>query len=118
MNDMPTEGRRHPRVKVSIHIEWGKTPACEFRGDRITSLSAGGCFIQTERGGGRGDTVFLRLWESPNGEGVLRGRVIYQFGVGSKFPPIGVGVEFVGLGDEDAVNLESLLDFYNESPTA
>lgn len=107
--------RRHQRVKVSIHIEWGMTPGCEFHGDRITSLSIGGCFIQTQQTIKPDEQIFLCLWDPLYGGSIIRGRVRYQFSVSSQHPPIGIGVEFVGLDGADARDIEHLLEFYNES---
>ena len=114
---MSDDRRKYPRVKVSIHIEWGLTRACEFYTDRITSLSLGGCFIQTEQPGARGDTLYVRLWNSPESGGVLEGRVAYQLNVAEEKPPIGFGVQFVGLTEYDVQNLKHLLEFYSEKAT-
>jgi Tfp pilus assembly protein PilZ len=112
---MLIQRRKYPRVKVSFQIEWGKTEECEHHGDKVTRLSAGGCFVQTEKEVERDETVFLRLWETPHGGNILEGRVIYQFRISPQFPPIGMGIEFVALHDEDESHLEHLLEFYNES---
>jgi hypothetical protein len=101
-------------VKVSFPIEWGRTEECEHDGDKVTRLSAGGCFIQTAHEAKRDETLFLRLWEASHG-GVLQARVRYQLRVNLRFPPIGIGVEFIALSDEDENHLEHLLAFCNES---
>jgi Tfp pilus assembly protein PilZ len=81
-------------------------------------LSKGGCFIQTRRALNPGDEIFLCLWDPSYGGSILRGCVRYQFSVGSQHPPIGIGVEFVGLLGADVRDIEQLLEFYNESPAA
>lgn len=99
------ERRKHERYRVSISVEWGRTPECVER-DRITSFSVGGCFIQTRQVGRRGDPVFIRFWLSPAAETLLRGEVRYYL------EKVGLGVEFRGLTDGDRENLRDLFNFY------
>ena len=113
-----TEGRSHARVKVTFRIEWGLTDGCEHHGDSIVVLGSRGCFIRTVREARKGDAVFLRLWESPGGGAVLEGKVAYVLRVGVGLPTIGLGVDFVGLSDEQKDHLEHLLTFYREAEAA
>ncbi|HEV2761952.1 MAG TPA: PilZ domain-containing protein [Pyrinomonadaceae bacterium] len=113
-----TEGRGRPRVKVTFRIEWGATGECEHDGDSVTVLSSRGCFIRTSREARKGDTVFLRLWESPGGGAVLECRIAYVLRVGVGFPALGLGMDFVGLSDEQQDHLEHLLEFYREAEAA
>lgn len=113
-----TEGRPRSRVRVTFRIEWGTTRGCEHQGDSITVLSSRGCFIRTARGARKGDTVFLRLWESPGGGAVLECKVAHVLRAGLGSPTVGLGVDFVGLNDEEKSHLEHLLDFYGENDPA
>lgn len=109
--------RRHVRARVSINVDWGLTPSCEFAGDRVTSLSVGGCFIQTERPVKEDATVYVRLWEMPGGRGTFRGVVRYLLQLSPKHPPIGLGLEFPDLGEEERANLKEVLSFFGEALT-
>ena len=110
---MTSERRKYPRAKVSIPVEWGKTPVCEQFGDKVTRLSIGGCFIQTEQETQRDEIIFLRLWETTDGRGVLKCQVIYQFRIDPRFPPIGLGVKFIELDEEEESHLRHMLEFCN-----
>lgn len=110
--------RRHARAKVSINVDWGLTPACEFSGDKVSSLSIGGCFIQTERHVPEGGTVYVRLWEMPGGRGTFRGLVRYQLQLSPRHAPIGFGLEFHDLDAGEAASLKEVLNFFGETLTA
>ncbi len=110
------EQRKQTRAKVSININWGMTPDCEYSGDKVTSLSLTGCFIQTERKLEEGMDVYIRLWEMPGGKGVFKGTVRYQLQLSPKHLPIGIGLEFHPLSPEDTTSLQDVLNFYGESP--
>lgn len=101
-------------MNVIIETEWGATRACEHYGDKITSLSMSRYFILTEKKAERGDPVFLHLWDSPDGLGVVEGRVMYRLGIGRKFPSIGIAVAFVGLSNKDREHLKHLIEFYTQ----
>ena len=111
------EQRRHARAKVSINVAWGLSPACEFNGDRVSSISLGGCFIQTERHVKEGSVAYVRLWERPGGRGVFRGVVRYQLQLSPRHAPIGLGIEFPDLDDEGAASLKEVLNFFGEALT-
>lgn len=110
-----TERRGDPRVKVTFRIEWGAAHECEHHGDSLAVLSPRGCFIRTAREARKGDTVFLRLWESPGGGDILECQVAYVLRVGAGFPIVGLGLNFVGLSDEQKDHLKHLLEFYREA---
>ena len=97
------ESRRYTRVKVDIYVPWGWTEECPYN-DRITSLSAGGCFIQTKRKAQPERTVYLRLW-MPD-ERTLTGELRYNL------EKVGVGVEFKELGDAEREVLKGLVSDY------
>lgn len=106
--------RKYSRITVSINLNWGATRECVHDGDRITRLSLGGCFIQTERKVKEGSVIYLRLWKLPGGKGVFRGIVRYQLQLSAKYAPIGFGVEFSGLDAEETARLREVLAFYGE----
>ena len=97
------ELRRHKRVKLSFYADWGSTPDCA-RHARITSISAGGCFIQTTDEARAGQAVFIRLTLA--GEYVLGGEVRYHM------PGVGFGVMFVNVPIEERLALEALVEQY------
>ncbi|MCA1592493.1 MAG: PilZ domain-containing protein [Acidobacteria bacterium] len=99
------EKRRHPRVKVSIHVDWDVGGRDHYR-DRITSLSVGGCFIQTRVLAIRGQTIFIYLWLAPDRQSVLQGRVIYNM------ENVGLGVEFESLSAEEVARIQALVAHY------
>jgi hypothetical protein len=103
-----TERRRHERVIVEIHVNWGWTEECPYS-DRIISLSVGGYFLRTSRSSAyKGRTVFLRFWLPE--ERLLRGEVRYHL------EKMGLGVEFKGITDEETRKLEALVEHYRNSP--
>ena len=104
------ERRRHERVLVSLQIDWGETAYCVWR-DRITSLSVGGCFIQTARELKNGQKIYLRLWLR-DGERILRGEVRYCL------ERVGLGVEFFELMERDKEHLAELVAHYRRGADA
>ena len=101
---MYTERRRHDRARVSISIAWGETAYCLWH-DRITSLTVGGCFIQTERELKAEQKIYLRLWLR-DGERILRGEVRYRL------ERVGLGVQFFELMESDKERLAELIEHY------
>ena len=105
----PGERRRHPRIKISLEVEWGETPACVHEG-RITSLSVRGCFLQTPLEVSKGGAVFIRVFLAPESErvteGVVWGRVAYHM------PGAGLGVEFKRLPPGYEEHIQDLVDFH------
>ena len=106
---MGAEKRRHPRARVSFPVDWGETPSCAHAG-RLTSLSVGGCFVQTKQEARQGSVVFLRLLVAPEArnvlEGVLMGRVVYNL------EGVGFGLQFVKLKPEDERDIKDIVEFY------
>ena len=98
------------RVATRLPVEWGLTPKYEYHG-KITSLSRGGCLLQTEAIQPLfGKTIYLRvplpeyeLWE-------VRGEVLYYL------REVGFGVEFSALADEDSATLRDLMLRQREGP--
>jgi PilZ domain len=100
-----SERRRYERVVVSFFIHWGFEPDCG-RQARITSLSTGGCFIQTGDATEAGQRVFLRL-TLPE-ERVLPGEVRYHM------PEVGFGVMFMDMTVEERQLLQSVVEHYKK----
>ena len=104
--------RRYPRVKYAIDVDWGETPACIHQG-RITTLSVGGCFLQTPLEVAKGLPVFIRLLLAPESErvmeGVVWGRVAYHL------ISAGLGIEFKKLPPGYAQHIEDIVEFHLES---
>ena len=75
--------------------------------DRITSFSAGGCFLQTERAAGRGDVIFIKFWFPL--ERTIRCEVRYHM------EGIGLGLEFKDLSEGERQVLGGLVDEYRRA---
>ena len=99
------ERRRHERARVALYIDWGFTSSCAQQA-RLTSISAGGCFVQTAEAAHVGQTVYIRLG-LPSGR-ILRGEVRYHM------TDVGFGVMFVDVTIEDRLALEELVEHYKK----
>jgi hypothetical protein len=98
------------RVATELPVEWGLTPRYEHHG-KITSLSPGGCLLQT--GAIQplfGKTIHIRIplperewWE-------VRGEILYYL------RDVGFGVEFSGFTDRDSATLRALMRHHREQP--
>ncbi len=109
-----SERRRYERVRASINIDWGMTTECSFQ-DRITSLSAGGCFIQSSRDATAGELIYLRLWDTVEGDGIIRGEIKYQFKLSTGLAAVGFGVEYLNVSDAVRTDLLELVSFCRQS---
>ena len=95
-------------MPASLPVEWGLTPRYEHHG-KITSLSRGGCLLQTEAIQPLyGKTIHIRIplperewWE-------VRGQVLYFL------RDTGFGVEFTDLTGEDTATLRALMRHHQE----
>lgn len=103
--------RKHPRAKYSLEVDWGPTPACVHKG-QVTTLSVGGCFLQTPEEVAKEGLIFIRLLLAPTSEsvmeGVVWGRVAYHL------PGKGLGVEFKKLPPGYAKHIEDIVEFQSE----
>ncbi|HEX8843444.1 MAG TPA: PilZ domain-containing protein [Pyrinomonadaceae bacterium] len=103
--------RRHPRVKYSLEVDWGPTPACVHKG-QVTTLSVGGCFLQTLEVIAKEGLIFIRLLLAPKSEtvmeGIVWGRVAYHL------PGEGLGVEFKKLPPGYAEHIKDIVEFQLE----
>ena len=97
------ERRRHERIRVSFYIDWGFDEECG-RQARITSLSIGGCFIQTPDATKAGQTIYVRLMMP--GEHVLACQVRYHM------PAVGFGTMFTDLTVAEQDALGALIESY------
>ena len=104
--------RRYPRIKYSLNVDWGETPACVYQG-QVTTLSVGGCFLQTPLEVAKDGLIFIRLLLAPESpsvmEGMVWGRVAYHM------PEVGLGVEFKKLPQDYAKHIEDIVEFHLES---
>lgn len=106
-----SERRRYPRIPISIEVDWGETPACVHKG-RVTSLSVGGCFVQTPLEVAADKPIFVRLFLAPGSErvvdGMVWGRVAYHL------PKVGLGVRFKRLPPGYEGHIKDLVEFHHE----
>ena len=103
------EKRRYERVKVSVNINWGMTRDCVNDG-RVTSISLGGCFVQTSYKLLSDQIVFVRLFFKT--ELILLSRIRYVL------LDIGAGVEFIGMTEEEKLALQELIEYYKRETAA
>lgn len=103
------ERRRYPRIPYSIDVDLGETPACVHKG-QVTTLSIGGCFVQTALEIAQGGLIFIRLLLAPESEhvmeGVVWGRVAYHT------PGLGLGVEFKKLPPGYEEHIRDIVEFH------
>jgi hypothetical protein len=100
------DNRRYTRARVELHVSWGWTPQCLLK-SKMTSLSAGGCFIQTELLAIRGQAVYVALWIPT--EKILRGEVRYNL------EGIGVGVEFLEVSPEERERIAEVVEYFGKT---
>jgi hypothetical protein len=104
--------RRFPRIKYSLDVDCGETPACNHTGE-VTTLSVGGCFLRTSLEVAKDGLIFIRLLLAPESatvmEGIVWGRVAYHL------PGLGLGVEFKKLPPGYAEHIEDIVAFHLES---
>lgn len=93
---------------MSLNVNWGLTSQCVNDG-RVTSISLGGCFIQTNFKLLIDQVIFLRL--SLRRDHILQCRVRYTL------LQIGSGVEFVELTEDDREAVQELVDYYRPANT-
>ncbi|HSS19622.1 MAG TPA: PilZ domain-containing protein [Pyrinomonadaceae bacterium] len=113
-NSPPTyaQQRKHPRIPFSLDVDWGETRACAETG-RVTSLSVGGCFIETLQEVAVGKPLFIRLLLAPGSkranEGMVWAKVLYHL------PKLGFGVKFKKLPGGYVNHIEDIVEFYLSS---
>jgi PilZ domain-containing protein len=114
-NSLPTsyaQRRKVPRIPFSLDVDWGETRACVETG-RVTSLSVGGCFIQTPLEVAEGKSLFIRLLLAPGSErgseGLVWAQVLYHR------PGLGIGVKFKKLPAGYGKHIEDIVEFHLSS---
>ena len=97
-----TDRRNEKRLDVCLDAVWdGKSGNHHAR---VTDLSEGGCYVDSLGEAVIGEVISFKL-QLPDGEWVaLKGQVAHQS------PPLGFGLRFVDLSNEQREKLRSLLD--------
>lgn len=97
-------------MAASLPVEWGLTPKYEYHG-KITSLSRGGCLLQTDAIQPLFDrTIYIRVPLPEHEWWEVECQALYYL------RDVGFGVEFKGLTDEDAATLRRLMRHHREHP--
>ena len=97
-----SDRRRDKRWDVCLDAVWDSRSG-NFTA-RVTDLSEGGCYIDSLNQPNVGEILHLKLRLS-NGDSLeLTGEVAHQM------PPLGFGVRFVKLDEEQLKNLTALID--------
>ncbi|MDQ1612232.1 MAG: PilZ domain [Pyrinomonadaceae bacterium] len=95
------------RVKTALRCHWGLSEDSPRNGN-ITSLSHGGCFVQTTANAAEEQLIYLSCWLPSQRWLALRGRVTYHL---SK---VGFGLTFTDLTDEQREMLALLIEYHRE----
>ena len=106
-----SDQRKHPRVNVDFYADWGRGPDCEHF-DKITNLSAGGCFLATQKELSFRDMIYIRISDEMVGSLNLKAEVRYQLRIREGSPPTGVGAQFIGVSSENEQKLQQLVSHY------
>ena len=103
---MSDERRREGRLEVCLDAVWdGKSGNYTAR---VTDLSEGGCYLDTMGEAQSGEVVSFKL-QLPGGDWLeLTGEVAHQS------PPMGFGLRFVDLTDEQIEKLQSFIAHLNQ----
>jgi hypothetical protein len=101
--------RRDDRLEVCLDAAWdGKSGNYTAR---VTDLSEGGCYLDTLGEANVGEILSFKV-QAPTGEWLeLTGEVAHET------PPLGFGVRFVSLSDEQLENLRSLIARFTSAST-
>lgn len=95
-----TDRRREDRLEVCLDAVWdGKSGNYTAR---VTDLSEGGCYVDTLGEAHVGEIISFKL-ELPSGWLELTGEVAHES------PPLGFGLRFAYLSDEQLEKLRSLI---------
>lgn len=100
-----SDRRTEKRWEVSLDAVWdGKSGNYSAR---VTDLSEGGCYVDTLGEAQVGEILSLKI-QMPNGEWIeLSGEVAHQT------PPLGFGMRFENLSDEQVDKLQSVIGQLN-----
>lgn len=99
--------RSEKRIDVSLETIWDGTASKKLSA-RITDLSEGGCFVDTTGEAHIGDRLTVRIQLPDRNFLELTGEVAHES------RPIGFGLRFVDLSDEQREQLHSFLASLNE----
>jgi PilZ domain-containing protein len=98
---MSDDRRREDRLEVCLDATWDGESGNYTA--RVTDLSEGGCYLDTMGEAQSGDIVSFKL-QLPGGDWLeLTGEVAHQS------PPMGFGLRFVDLSDEQTEKLHSFI---------
>jgi PilZ domain len=102
------DSREAERVEIetAIYILWGTDES--LRGGKITSLSTGGCFVQTRSEALAGQKLSIRIRLPTERWMLLEGEVRHVL------RRVGFGVRFAELTESDAAMLGLLVEFYRD----
>ena len=97
-------------MPAALPVEWGLTKTYRHHG-KITSLSSGGCLLQTAAIQPLFDKpLFIRVPLPEQDWWEVQGMVLYYL------RDIGFGVEFTDMTDDDRSTLRQLMQHYRENP--
>ena len=112
VNTSFAQRRKNPRIPFSLDVDWGVTRACLQTG-RVTSLSVGGCFIESPLAVPIGKLLYIRLLLAPGSErateGLVRGEVLYHL------PQSGFGIKFNKLPTGYGKHIEDIVEIHLSS---
>jgi hypothetical protein len=95
------------RVKTALRCHWGLSEDSPRNGN-ITSLSHGGCFIQTTANAAEDQLVYVSCWLPSQRWLALRGRVTYHLA------KVGFGLNFADLTAEQQEMLALLIEYHRD----
>ena len=97
-----SDRRTQERLEVCLDAVWdGKSANYTAR---VTDLSEGGCYVDTLGEAHVGQILRLKLWLPEGAWLELTGEVAHET------PPLGFGVRFVGLTDDQIEKLRALIN--------
>jgi len=96
------ERRNEERLEVSLETVWDGTASRKCLA-RITDLSEGGCFVDTTGEAQIGERLTVRIQLPDGGHLELTGEVAHES------RPIGFGLRFIDLSDEQREALRAFL---------
>ena len=93
------------RVKTALPCNWGLSEDSPRNGN-ITSLSHGGCFVQTTARATEDQVVYVKCWLPSERWFGLRGRVTYYLA------KVGFGLNFTDLTGEQQEMLALVIEYH------
>ncbi|MBL9038027.1 MAG: TIGR02266 family protein [Archangium sp.] len=111
MSDLPDDDhddrRQHPRVPLSILVQYRFNTFEDFLAEYSANLSVGGVYIRTERPKAEGSIIYLQF-SLKDGARLIEGmgKVVRVNPPGSHTP--GMGIEFLNFDDESAALINDI----------